>query len=493
MNRGEQEKLRFRRQYILSPQEVDCPFTNIHLDTGSGYHLYSHPDLKVTRKTSGEKQIILLGDLFDYRFPEKDNEGILGDLIPYDFPELIRQTASCTGRYVILCFLPGGLRVFHDATAARKVYYCRKEKDLWLASQPHLLARVLGLGTTGDPSKLKYYGSSDHERLDYASIGSTTCYDEVRQLMPNHYLDATAGKVERFWPDKRLSIRPVEEVAEELSFIIRGYMEAITRRYSVMLPVTAGFDTRLLLAATRNFSGKIFYYINLNPGLSLKSTDIRIPRKLLKKLGLEYHILHLPGKVPEDFREVYRENNPFANPRYLPHIYNYYSHFQDRVNLPGNIASAPWGFNRLIETKVSGQTLAYIYRLTAYEHAIQYYTHWLEGCREACRDHNMPIVRLFYWEERIANWGTQIQMDKDIAQDDINPYNSRLLLEKFFSVEACMNNMPDYILHRRIIRRLWPETLSVPMNPSLWRSTLRMAKTLGLLDLLFLIRFKTAR
>jgi hypothetical protein len=487
------ELLKYRRQYLLAPYEQNCPFRYRRFELHGSWILYAHTDLPVESITEAGVQIVLLGDLFDYREPHKDNQALLRDLHDADFNVFLQRIAHYTGRYVLLHLKEGKLRMVGDATAARKVYYYREGEEMHFASQPHLLASVIGLDRTSDPSRQKFYRSAEFDQLDTASIGDTTCYDEIRQLIPNHYLDAGEGKAIRFWPDKEIRIRPVNEVAEECAELIRGYVEAITNRYRVMLPVTAGFDSRLLLAATRNITEKIYYYINLDPDLSMKSADVRVPRRLLKRLGLTFHELILPYRIPDAFLKVYWENNPLASKRYEAHAYNYFNYYQDRVNLPGNFASAPWGFYKLIEKNVSGETLAHLYELSEYEHAIEYYTRWLDGCRDVCRKYHMNTVRLFYWEERIANWGTQIQLDKDIAQEEINPFNSKLLLEKFLAVETYQNNIPDYILHRRIIQKLWPETLKAPINPSFSRYLLKFLTWLGLLDLILMMKYKSAR
>ena len=57
-------------------------------------------------------------------------------------------------------------------------------------------------------------------------------------------------------------------------------MKSISNRYSVMLPVTAGKDSRLLLSATSDIRNKVFYYINKGSQLNNKHHDIVIPGKL---------------------------------------------------------------------------------------------------------------------------------------------------------------------------------------------------------------------
>jgi len=250
--------------------------------------------------------------------------------------------------------------------------------------------------------------------------------------------------------------------------MLKGFMESISNRYKVMLPVTAGADSRLLMAATRDFREKILYYINMDKRLSEKSTDIKVPKRLFQKLSMEFNVVTIPEEVDSFFEIAFDENNPMAAKKYLPHIYNYYRKYSDRVNLPGHIASAPWGINQFENQTVTTEELNRFYGVyNKYDHVEAYYQQWMGDSRKLCEDCNLSVINLFYWEERITNWGSQTSLDKDMAQEDINPFNSRLLNELFLSVPPKFNTQPGKRLHQSIITILWPELMNVPFNPTL--------------------------
>ena len=224
-----------------------------------------------------------------------------------------------------------------------------------------------------------------------------------------------------------------------------------------------------------------------------KHPDVWIPEKMLGSQGLDFNLLPVDPQVDEEFKEVYFGNNELATERYLPHIYNYFRNFQDKVNLPANFVSSPWGSNTLHENKVTAETITWLYGVGEYQYAVDYYKRWLEENLEMCREFGIRTVNLFYWEERIANCFTQIQLDKDIAQDDINPLNSRLLNELFMAVPLTYNNVPDYVVYKKVIKELWPELLEFPVNPSRRKSVQLVLKRMGLLGMVFRMMYKTAR
>ncbi|MEN8249998.1 MAG: hypothetical protein ABFS32_13780 [Bacteroidota bacterium] len=489
MNEKVSTKLKFRNQYILAPHSIDCPFLFNSLSLLGSSVLYTHVDLKVTQYAKGELRLILLGDMFDYKKTGNDNKDILKAISDENFSRFLKNINRYAGRFVIIYQNGDMLRLIHDTTAARKVYYSNWQDKLWFASQPHLLAGILGINRSKNRESLKFYESKDFVRLFNSNIGNFTIYDEIRQLLPNHFLDVNSFTVTRYWPNKKIEYQPINEVAKKCAQMIEGFMESITNRYNVMLPVTAGKDSRILLAATKRFTDKVFYYVNKGDSMNKESPDITVPRELLSKLDLEFNILNPNIEVDEDFKKIYYQNNTLASSSFLPLIYNYYLNFENRVNLPGNIASAGFEVYKNRRMKITGKNLAKLNQLSQFGIAENYYNKWILESQEVCRKHNVNMLNLFYWEERLANWGTQIQIEKDIAQEDINPFNSRDLVGLFLSVHPKYISIPFFKLHRRIIKILWPEVLQIPINPGRRTTLLKLFKSIGILDIYYRLKY----
>ena len=491
MVEAEIERLKHRRQYILSPVAIDCPFLHTMVPVTDRFRLYVHIDLPLTKCSQGEVELILLGDLFDYRNTRLDNAGILAEIIGTDFDLMLEKIAHYAGRFVLLVIRKESVNVLHDAGAARKIYYGKNKKGFWFTSQPYLLAELAELPKSTDPSKLSFYGSAEFHTLNNSNIGDTTLFDDIHQLLPNHYLDMTEGKPVRFWPDKTIVILPPENVAETCSKMLSGYVESMGNRYKVMIPVTGGKDSRTIFSASRKISDKAFYYVNKERFLDPNSNDIRIPRELLTRLNLTFNIVDpYAHPVDKDFEKVYRQNMGYPLDNFLPHIYNYYMNFNDRVNLPGIFVGSAYEMYGTYNKEITPEILARFNSLEKYPHAIAYYQKWLSESEAICRKCNLNIFVLFYWEERLANWGTNIQLYKDIAQEDFMPYNSRAFVETFFSALPKYNDRPDYVLYKKIIGKLWPEALHAPINPGFKHSVIALLHFLGILNLVRQVRFR---
>ena len=481
MDALEKGKLKYRKQYILSEGKINCPFLHNVIEINPRYFLYTHIDLLVNEINKNGVRLILLGDLLDYENPEKGNNDILADLVEKDYDKFLDRTSRYSGRFVLIHISQDIIRLMHDATACRKIYYYR-DKRIVCASQPHLLARVLDIKMTTDKEKVKFYHSPVFNHLNNSNIGDLTCYDPIFQLLPNHYLRLDKFEITRYWANTTQPGLTFEETVAICSKMIKGYVESIGHRYNIMLPVTAGKDSRTLMAATYSLKDKVFYYINKENRLDINSLDINVPKKLINDLGLDFHILDPYQSIDEDFIEVYYENNPFASAFYLPHIYNYYIKFPDKVNLPGNfVASAYDMYGDYVKT-VTPKILSVFNWVGKYEFAVDYYERWLDGNREFCKKNCINTLMLFYWEERLANWGTQVQLDKDIAQEDLIPFNSRQLIHYFFTVKPEYIDRPDFYFFKEIMRKLWSELLVMPTNPSLKNRISRFIYKMGLLE-----------
>jgi hypothetical protein len=374
-----------------------------------------------------------------------------------------------------------------------KIYHCRTGSGVWCASQPHLLATMAGIQPTTDEDKISFYRSERFGKLANSSIGNTTIYDEISQVLPNHCFDVLLNRTKRYWPEpgakrRRFSVKDCARLAAPM---IRGFVENIHARYRIMLPVTAGKDSRTLLAATHRIKNDVYYYINAIPGSTEKEKDINLPSSLFRELGIDFHILDpCSTGVDEGFKALYFQNNPYASERFLQIIYNYYQNFGDRVNLPGNIATGACWFYPTRKKTVDAALLTRLNQVDSFGYALENYTEWLDGCKDVCRRTGYHPTELFYWEERLGNWGTQTTLDKDIAQNDINPYNSRDLVSLLLSVYPDYAvDLGRYLLNKEIINLLWPQVLNVPINPGVQNTILSLLSDFRIIGFLYSYKY----
>ena len=77
----------------------------------------------------------------------------------------------------------------------------------------------------------------------------------------------------------------------------------MAHRHTLMMAVTSGNDSRLLLASSRDLRNKIYYFIN-NESLGHRHPDIAVPQSMFEHLGIPFHIHDVPDDMDEEFERV---------------------------------------------------------------------------------------------------------------------------------------------------------------------------------------------
>lgn len=465
MKRINYERLKYRRQYIITNLKISCPFKHFSIGLNEGFVLFPHVDLIVSESSYQKKRLILLGDIYDWRHPEYDNQDIINDIIQLSLYDLLERITTLSGRFVIIFEDKNDIKVFHDASAARKIFYTKKDGYISCSSNQHLLARIMGISPTNDSSKREYYSSNDFKLNYYSNIVDNTFYDEILQLLPNHFLNINTFEIKRYWPRYKMDNKTKGEIISECASMIKGFLFAAAKRYKLMIPLTAGYDSRILLAASKEIKEEMFFYLNDSEYVQ-NSPDGQVPQKMLSDHNLQLNLLKINKVNDKNYRDIYYHNNLFANPEYEYIIYNYLINFSEWLNLPGGtipiIKSSYYSSANII----TGKTLANLHGYDKYQFAINAYNKWLYNLKDVCEETNTNIFDLLHWEDKNCNGSFQIQQDKDIAQEDFVIFNSAYLISLMLSYDIKLRRKPYLQLHKEIIRHLWPDLLAYPFNPS---------------------------
>jgi len=268
------------------------------------------------------KASCLLADLYDSEEPEKGNADLLNDIIvsAYSKEALFLQIKRYAGSYVLLFKDAKHLVIFSDARAIREIYYCTSSNQVVCGSQPNLIAKFANpeVKATCDQNLLDFYRN---HLCDSEWVGDETCYKGVKHLVPNHYLDINRHKALRYWPNKQIKRLRLDEAVSKSCNFLQGIMRSIVHRHPVIMAVTAGTDTRTLLAASKGIKNKIYYFVN-NHGLGHSDPDISVPKKIFKNIGVPFHVYDVPDDVDDEFRKIFLSNTFLASEYYLPSIYH---------------------------------------------------------------------------------------------------------------------------------------------------------------------------
>jgi len=297
------------------------------------------------------------------------------------------------------------------------------------------------------------------------------------------------GRPYRYWPNADLPTMPLQEAVRTSSEILRGLMEAVEHRSDLMLALTAGWDSRLMLAASRSVTREIFRFTAVFKNTPAGDQDVTAPSRLLQKLGRKHEVLDCRDDVDDEFAKIYRRNVIMAHEEYCPVAQALLDHTpSQRVCIRGDVAEIAKCFYRLDVSnreEVTAHDLCALVGLPKEPFVVKEFERWLSGARG--RSCNVPLLDLFYWEQEAPRLHAMIEAECDIARESFAPLNCRSLLTTMLSVPERYRQEPTFDFFRALIRDLWPEALMEPINgrPQTGPEIVirRTLASLGLLDL----------
>ncbi len=462
------DHLLFRRQFILSSEADHALHGGKQVLIGARHHLSAHPDLELTHVASGGKSLTLLGFALDPDHPEAGNKQILLRLMEVigTCDDVFQHIDTLGGRWALIVHDGAETIMLHDATAQRQVYHARDVATgaVVCASEPGLMAERLGL--TMDTKAVDFIKSRKTDDFEiYWMPGDTSLYAEISALLPNHCLSLTTGNCRRFWPLQPPAPIQYAHALTECVRLLRGQLRSVALRHPLAVPMTAGWDSRLMLALCRDHADDLYAFTLAYPNLPVDARDVAVPAKLLASIGIRHHVIPYPKTIDVVFKEIFRRNNASANEAYCADVQALNEVYpENRVCVTGDaaeIVKCYYARKRPGPEPISSTELADFSRLGRHPFAIEAFARWLEDADAPPID----LLDLFCWEQMSGRWQSKVRAEYDMVQESFAPLNNRRLLVTMLTVDAGLRRAPDYRMFTDLITGLWQEVLTEPINP----------------------------
>jgi len=293
--------------------------------------------------------------------------------------------------------------------------------------------------------------------------GALTAHRGVLRVLPNHYLDVETWTAHRFWPRPGdfERWRDFDQSVDLAAAALSRFVEAATRAYDIGVTLTAGFDTRMLMAACRASLDRCAFF-TLASGSPI---DVDISQSIARQYGLNHRILPPTNATANELavwdrmvgdavveatraqhttlRQLTDRNAIFTGMYGEVGRCRLYRQDFDRINL-GRI-DAGFVLNRLTIPSPSAQ-LANV-------------EEWLAGLEG---QPNSVILDLAFHELKFGNWAMGQRPISNSIKLNLLPMAQRPVLEAFIGVAP--QEKTTEALFAAIVRRLWPEALNVPVN-----------------------------
>ena len=459
-------------QFILGPEFVEKLSHWQLIEITESLKLSLHPNLDCTHLSDEDHKLTLIGHLLDPRQPEATNTDILRALLNsfHSRDSLLAATAHFGGRWILIATNSNESFLCHDAIGLRQAFYTdpTQTDTLWVMSQAGLAGEVLSL--TPNKQALDYMDTPTFRRTSESRFPATaSTFKELKHLLPNHYLDLQSATTHRYWPQAALEPLSPEVAIERLLMLMSGQIRAAAKRFDLAISLTAGIDSRLVLACAKEVTDQVSFMTVRQGKMADLHADIEIPARLLKQLGLPHEIVRATSTMTPKFSMQFKENVYLAHDHYgfdAEAILNHYH--RSKVAITGSGAeigrcSYRANLSKSDNAHLTPELLAQLEYDSTHPYLVNHFKEWLKSAGQ--QDH-INTLDLFEWEQGSGSWLAMTQLEFDMAWRDIfTPYNCREVLITLLRVDEHYRKSPDYLLFKRAIQQAWPELLSEPINP----------------------------
>lgn len=441
---------RFRRHWTICP-DAEIYHVNgfIKKPLGKDFTLHYHSDLHVSSRTYAGGIVIILGAFVHYDYNASME---LDGLASTRHEDVVDWLNGCAGAYALISVCENIVKLYTDMAGIFSVY----RKENYLASSPYLIPGIIKSKKV--ESEYSLSGSDDWYP------GDLTPFEGCTAIYGNHCLNLSEQSIKRFWPipddvQKKISR---EAAISKISIIHQRNIESFSKKYSCAISLTGGKDSRLNLAAARNVLDSVYFFtIRSN---DQQTYDIQAPVKMAREFGFTHNIIdsYQPTiSILNIYDEAAGDMSIGARRDILDACEKVASRAD--VHLSGALGEylkcQYWPSSTPHE--ISGKILQseFIQHSSLIKNSI---TDWVESLPE-----NMPPTMaydLMYIEQRGGRWAGNGETASAIFFAPGTPLNCRKIFDVFQSMPRKLER--NGTVQVELIKKLWPELLSVPFEKS---------------------------
>jgi hypothetical protein len=454
--------IRLHGQFILGTTEACVPGGWLAERAGS-WVLGRHPSLPAIRllaekdrfagwflgyPINGDGRLIAEGDVL--RFPG-----------PVDGPESDLETFlyGFGGRFLAALVGAGQPRLYLDPVGSLSVVYCAHQEII--ASTPNLVPHDIRTGVRVDLARALRIPHSDA----MYPLGMTPRFN-VERLLPNHYLDLSNWESVRHWPKGPLrSEGSVAESVSAIAAITKRNIAAVVGRIPTYLRLTAGQDSRMLLACARDVADRLELFTVPIPDDGAY-VDVAIARRIARRFRLRHFVPQFQESRQEDLDEwMFRIGCSTGEQR----GWRAATMFRQANPAYAQLDGAVGGLERIGESLRPGETMSSQViperlvnrcRAPSSEPILSVFQRWLSNVPV---DNAFHILDLYEIEQRLGCWGGILPYAEGGDPGFVLfPMCHREIVERMITLP------PEYrlscALMKDVIRAEWPELLAWPFS-----------------------------
>ncbi len=286
----------------------------------------------------------------------------------------------------------------------------------------------------------------------------------IDRLLPNHYLDLGKWQPVRHWPKDPLAAScSTEDAIAEISMIVKRQIRAVVTTTPTYLMLTAGKDSRMLLACARDLADRL-EMVTANHDDEIAEIDCHSARQIASRFGFKHRVLSMVAATQDDLEEwTYRTGCCVGEVRGWQGARMYKGLRNGHATLLGTVGELArgywWGADDNETTVIAPERLVALCKCPPHAELIARARAWLDGVPTT---NALDTLALFLLEQDCGCWAAAwAYADCDYGYD-LFPLSHRRIIECMLALPVSYRRSGN--LQRDIIAREWPELLAWPFN-----------------------------
>lgn len=444
---------------------VDCHSVLQNRIPLSGTFLWLSTKASAGKAVHGDVEVVVIGEYVDVTRKMGDKE-VSHELARLGVEAFEKAIEDLCGVYVIFRSDGGDVRVYGDAMHMMSVYYGVEDKKGIVASCEALIV--------DNPSKVSDKAnkvlSGAYEGGLYLA-GDMTMYDNVKALLPNHYLDVVHGVAKRYFPRENLQIakgnEEIDGIIDETIQYVENSIKGFSTKMSFASPLTPGADSRVNCAFINKLipQSDVLYYVIHNNEIKYPPENEELVRRVSSEFGFnKFHFYPEVECFSENF--VNKVKNAFGPTRmWLRKIWAYHPDIAGRTIVSGSMIGHILGgtLGRNMPKFLTGLWFIKIAQRNTSHEGGQETRKWYLDAQEATQK-GYSILDLWSWEIRCGRWNANtVSRDNIYGIRGVNFYNSHRIIEAWCRIPRRIRIRK--IIHKRILEKIAPSVATTPFNP----------------------------
>lgn len=459
INLNKKNLIDFGMMYFTTPNKFKIESIDYISTKFKNHTVHFTKDLNYEEIKYNEYSILILGELYDVRSPEKNQLVIMRDLLKYGFEseDYYKEMSYYNGRFVIFVEKDGYLYLYPDATSLLSCYYHTKHNIISSHSEilNLVLKNILGI----EEKKYRGYGAGV---LDYSK------FENIFKLNGNHRYNFETNTTLRFFPLKIYEELAANEIVDKHNNYLLNSAEYIFTNNKVLFTLTAGWDSRVTLAFFKKYVEHIEFFTYIK---DIKNKDSYAAKmyhidevqttSIAENLNLNFKKVYLNNYKPDEEQKILVKK---FETTYSPQLINYYSTLNND-DKPILIKSKLYEIAKLLEMKKTKHTYElwdaypavqkWLASINIHENTEKLYKEYLERNQiETAIKKNIDTRYLFHHESKFNNLSSAITQETDKYVNTHIIINYREILFDFMAMNYTDKKYNR--VHKLFIDKNWP-------------------------------------